>query len=135
MNNIQALVRKYYPLITQLFRFGIVGLTAAAINFSTVIYLVQIWQLTPLVANVFGFLVAFQMSYWGHRLWTFNGTTALHRVALPKLIFISALNFGINESLFYILLSMNLPYPIALLIVQTVLPVFTFLSNKLWVFR
>jgi len=122
-------------LFAQLLRFGIVGLTAAALHFSIVVGAVEYLALLPLIANVFAFAFAFQISYWGHRLWTFAGTTSLHREAFPKLMLIQVINFAANESLFYIFLNLNLPYPVALLIVLTTLPVFTFISSKLWVFR
>lgn len=132
MNNF---FKQYSPLFFQLCRFGIVGLVAAAIHFCVVIFLVQRFSFLPLSANVFGFLMGFQMSYWGHRVWTFNDTEALHRVALPKLLLVQCLSFAANETLFYIFLALSLPYPIALIIVLTVLPLFTFASSKLWVFR
>lgn len=123
------------PFIKQIFRFGIVGLSAAIIHFSTVVYLVQTLTFDPLLANIFGFILAFQMSYWGHRLWTFNATETLHRAALPKLLFIQIICLIANEFLFYIFLMLNIPYPIALFFVLAILPVFTFASSKLWVFR
>ena len=129
------IVAAYSPLFLQIFRFGIVGLTAAAIHFSVVIMLVQTYFMAPLVANVLGFIVSFQLSYWGHRMWTFNDTAALHRVALPKLLFVQILNFTANEGLFYFFLMLHLPYQIALLIVLTTLPIFTFFVSKWWVFR
>lgn len=132
------LAEKFYatlPLFLQIMRFGIVGVIAAAIHFSTVVMLVQGWDMAPLVANIIGFMVAFQMSYWGHRLWTFNDTESLHRVAVSRLLVVQVLNFAANEILFYIFLSLNLPYQLALIIVLTVLPVFTFISSKMWVFR
>jgi len=135
MNKYFAQLKFYFPLITQIFRFGIVGLTAATVHFSTVIFLVQMRFFIPLIANILGFLVAFQVSYFGHRLWTFQSTLTLHRIAIPKLLFVQSINLVANESLFYVFLSYHLPYPIALLIVLTILPIFTFISNKLWVFR
>jgi putative flippase GtrA len=128
-------LRAYLPLIYQLFRFGIVGIIAASIHFSIVVLLVQNNLLTPLLANIVGFAGGFQVSYWGHRLWTFNASATLHRVALPRLIVVQVISLLANETLFYIFLSLNLPYPVALLIVLTTLPIFTFISSKLWVFR
>lgn len=123
-----------FTLFSQIFRFGIVGLLAAAIHFSIVVLLVQTINVEPLLANVFGFAIAFQASYWGHRLWTFHESVALHRIALPKLLLVQVLMFLANETLFYIFLSLQLPYPIALIIVLGVLPIFTFMASKLWVF-
>lgn len=133
MNNI--LVKKYIPLFSQIFRFGIVGLTAAAIHFSIVVWFVQVWLFAPLVANIFGFTISFQVSYWGHRLWTFRDSIASHRVAVLKMLIVQLTNFVANEILFYIFLQCHLPYPIALLIVLMILPIFTFISSKLWVFK
>lgn len=135
MNKLSRALNVYYPLFFQLCRFGIVGVTAAAVHFSIVVSLVQLNGLPPLLANVFGFAISFQVSYWGHRRWTFQDSVALHRVAFPKLLFVQLINFAANESLFYILLSFHLPYVFALLIVLAVLPIFTFIVSKMWVFR
>lgn len=124
----------FSSLRKQILCFGMVGIIAATIHLSMVILLVQFFTLTPLLANVFGFLSAFQMSYWGNRLWTFQQTEALHRVALPKLLIVQSVLFVANEALFSVFLMLNLPYPIALLCVLTILPVFAFASIKLWVF-
>src|SRR6266545_1566470 len=97
-------------LFLQFCRFGIVGLTATLIHYSIVVELVQKISMQPLIANIFAFLIAFQMSYWGHRLWTFNDSVSLHRDAFPKLLLVQSLNFTINESLFYILMTWGLPY-------------------------
>lgn len=122
-------------LSRQLSRFGVVGLTAAAIHFSVVVMLVQAASCPPLLANVFGFIVAFQASYAGHRWWTFSEATVQHHIAMPKLFTVQIVNFMANESLFYIFLSLHLSYKLALLLVLSILPVFTFLSSKHWVFK
>jgi putative flippase GtrA len=122
-------------LIAQLFRFGMVGLSAAAIHFCTVVLLVQNDIYPPLIANVIAFIISFQMSYWGHRLWTFNDTITAHREAYSKLIIVQLLNLAASEGLFYFFLTLQLPYPVALLIVLTILPLFTFTVSKFWIFR
>lgn len=132
--SLQALHARF-PLFPQLFRFGVVGLSAAIIHFSTVIILVQTYHFAPLVANILGFLTAFQFCYWGHRKWTFSDTQTMHRIAFSKLLIVQLINFAMNELLFFIFLSLNLPYPIALIIVLAVLPIFTFAASKLWVFK
>jgi putative flippase GtrA len=122
-------------LFFQLCRFGLVGIVAALMHFSIVVTLVQTWHMHPLVANIVGFLFSFQLSFWGHRLWTFSDSEAPHRVAYPKLLTVQLINLAANETLFYILLSLQLPYTLALAVVLTVLPVFTFVSSKFWVFK
>lgn len=135
-NLLRSFIRQsHFSLFHQILRFGIVGLLAAILHFLVVILLVQYGFFSPLIANIFALFISFQLSYWGHRLWTFQDTITLHREAFPKLIAIQLLNFSANEFLFYLFLTFHLPYQIALLIVLTILPVFTFFSNKFWVFR
>lgn len=123
-------------LFRQLIRFGMVGASAATVHFSIVISLVEVGLMQPLIANVVGFLVAFQVSYWGHRYWTFHETSALHRIALPKLLLVASSGFAANESLFYIFtVVFNLPYPLALFLILSILPAINFTLSKLWVFR
>ncbi|HTM64465.1 MAG TPA: GtrA family protein [Gammaproteobacteria bacterium] len=121
--------------LLQVARFLTVGVGAATVHFTIVVLLVQLLNYAPLIANVGGFVVSFQVSYWGHRLWTFSETDVSHREAYPKLVMVQVLNFCMNEYLFYFFLSYNLPYPLALLIVLSILPAFTFVMNKFWVFQ
>jgi len=119
----------------QIMRFGIVGGTAAIVHFSMVVWLVQEFSYAPLVANVAGFLLAFQVSYFGHRLWTFSETSVLHREAYPRLVAVQVMNFSLNEMLYYVFLSLHLPYQLALLIVIAIMPIFTYLTSRWWVFQ
>lgn len=121
--------------LIQISRFLTVGSLAAAVHFSVVVLLVQYVGYEPLIANVGGFVLAFQISYWGHRLWTFSETEISHREAYPKLVMVQITNFGLNEIFYYFLLSLHLPYQVALLIVLAVLPIFTFVTSKFWVFQ
>lgn len=125
-----------FPLLKQLTRFGIVGLIAAAVHFSILIFLVEIGHIKPLVANFFAFIFSFQVSYWGHRSFTFRGTRVRHRVAFPRLLLVGSSGFFANEGLFYVLLTMfGMPYMLAQFFVLTILPLANFTLGKLWVFR
>ena len=125
-----------HKLLMQIMRFGIVGSSAAFVNFIIVVALVESGTLPPLYANMAAFVFAFQVSYFGHRFWTFNETIIEHRVAMPKLLLISGANFFANEGLFYFFLNtFQLPYTVALLLVLAILPVVTFTVSKLWIFR
>lgn len=128
-------IQTYLPLFWQIFRFGIVGLTASGVHFSLVVLFVQMFGLPPLVANMVAFPLSFQCSYWGHRSWTFHDTSASHRSALPKLVMVQLINFTASETLFYIFLQLHFSYQAGLLLVLTIMPIFTFISSKRWVFR
>lgn len=126
---------RFYPLFLQLVRFGIVGLCAAGVHFSIVIFLVEMGHFKPLIANMVAFMFGFQVSYFGHRNFTFAGTQTSHRVALTRLFFVCCSGFVANEGLFYVfLMILNLPYPIALFFVLTILPIVNFTLGKFWVF-
>ena len=123
-------------LLKQIIRFGLVGSSAALVNFSIVVALVETGLFTPLAANIFAFFIAFHVSYFGHRYWTFHRSSQPHKSAMPRLLLLSITNFIINEGIFYVFLNtFKLPYPIALFFTLAVLPVITFTINKLWVFR
>lgn len=124
-----------HKLLPQFMRFGIIGMFAAIVHLGTVILLVESNLLPPLLANIIAFMIAFQVSYFGHRLWTFQADTE-HRRAFPKLLLVSCTTFIANEGLFYLLMTIfKMPYIAALFIVLTLLPIFTFTLSKLWVFR
>lgn len=123
-------------LFWQLTRFGIVGVSAALVHFSIVILLVESDSMEPLIANVIGFCTAFQISYWGHRMWTFSGTTQKHTVTFSRLLLVSILAFIVNEGMFYVFMQQfAFPYPLALILVLSILPLIIFTINKLWVFE
>jgi putative flippase GtrA len=122
--------------VKQVLRFGIVGTTAAVVNLAIVIGLVEFKLLSPLGANIIAFAIAFQVSYFGHRLWTFSRTTNTHKTAIPRLLVISVSSFIANEGFFYVFLTVfQLPYILALFLTLTVLPVISFIFNKWWVFQ
>lgn len=92
--------------------------------------------LPPLAANVFAFLVAFQVSYWGHRQWTFTARDLRHRKTLPRFILVSASSFALNEALYFLLLRYTaLDYRTALFIVLAVVSILTYLLSRQWAFK
>lgn len=123
------------PPLLQMMRFVTVGVLAACVHFSIVVLLVQGFSYVPLIANIGGFLISFQVSYVGHRLWTFSDTVVEHREAYPRLVMVQIMNFALNESLYYLFLSLHLPYQLALLIVIAIMPAFTYATSKWWVFQ
>ena len=121
-------------------RFGIVGLTAAAVHYWVVIVLVELLHIAPLQANVGGFFVAFWVSYFGHRHWTFSDTVATHtdvkHSSFLRFLLVALLGFCMNELLFYLLLRYaGWPYYFALAVVVFTVAVMTYVLSRLWAFR
>lgn len=122
-------------LAAQLLRFGTIGSFAALVHFSVVVTLVSLTLMHPLFANIIAFLIAFQVSYFGHKYWTFDDIAQKAKTAWLKFFTVAVLSFLLNEFLFFILLTQTqLYYPIALLIVLMIVPPFTFILSKTWAF-
>ena len=89
----------------------------------------------PLIANIGGFLVAFCVSYTGQRYLTFKAADIPHRRALPRYFLVSVSSFGLNEALFYLLLTYTpIPPQIALAIVLLSVAAGTFVMSRRWAF-
>ncbi len=121
-------------------RFGIVGLTAAAVHYWVVIALVELLYIVPLQANFGGFFVAFWVSYFGHRHWTFSDAVATHtegtHSSFLRFLLVALLGFCMNEFLFYLLLRYaGWPYYFALAVVVFTVAVMTYVLSRLWAFR
>lgn len=120
-------------------RFGIVGLSAAAVHYWTVVGLVELARIVPLLANVGGFVVAFWVSYFGHRHWTFSDTldpAGGRKTSFLRFLLVALIGFCMNELLFFLLLHYAaLPYYIALAIVVLTVAVMTYILSRLWAFR
>lgn len=123
-----------HPSFAQLYRFGIIGIAAACTQFAGVLFLVHFFYLNPYLANALAFLVAFQVSFQGHKFWTFSSETE-HSHTMPKYLVVALLSFCLNEGLYtYFLLRLNLNYSVALIIVLIIIPPVTFILSKFWAF-
>ncbi|MEN2428096.1 GtrA family protein [Chromobacterium vaccinii] len=119
----------------QLFWFGVVGVSAMLLHFALVTLVLVPLGVPPLVANVLGFLGAFQLSYWGHRRFTFEAGHVPHRQALPRFFGVSCLSFCVNEAMYFALLRLTpLDYRVSLAVVLFAVAALTFLLGKLWAF-
>jgi len=120
-------------MISQIIRFGCVGAVATAVHLATVWLLVGMLLISPLWANVAGFALAFQVTYFGHRRWTFR--TAKRRGDYTRMLMVSLGGFAINEGMYSVLLHMtSLDYRISLVFVLLAVAVITFIGSRLWVF-
>lgn len=122
-------------LRTQLFRFGCVGCLAALVNMCLLYYLVTYYFIPPLWANAVAFVVAFQVSFWGHRYWSFSSSQQVG-LSLVKFLLVAVISFLANESLYaFFLYHLHFHYLISLICVLCVVPPLTFLFSKIWAFR
>lgn len=120
----------------QLSWFVAVGTSAAFVHWVVVVLLVSGAYLTPLVANVVGWVVAFGVSFMGHYQLTFRYQRGHIKDAVWRFFLLSAIGFAINETSYAILLKQTrLPYELLLAIILVGVAAFTFLASRLWAFN
>jgi putative flippase GtrA len=121
-------------MMLQLMRFGVVGVAAMVVHWLVAVALVRL-GLAPLIANVLAFAVAFNVSYWGHRRWTFAATTA-HGTTVRRFFAVALGSFALNEFLYYLLLRFTrLDYQTALALVLVAVAGLTFVLSRYWAFK
>ncbi|MDB6060653.1 MAG: GtrA family protein [Verrucomicrobiaceae bacterium] len=121
-------------MITQLARFGAVGIAAMAVHWIIVALLVP-FGIAPLIANIIGFAIAFNVSYFGHRNWTFNSAAA-HSNTFTRFLTVAIASFLLNEAMYSLLLRFTaLDYRVALFIVLGAVAALTFVLSRYWAFR
>ncbi|MDQ2780658.1 MAG: GtrA family protein [Pseudomonadota bacterium] len=115
--------------------FIAVGCTAALVHWAVVVGLVSGAGWRPLAANVAGWLVAFGVSYSGHRRWTFRDQDAPLQRSLLRFFLVSATGFLVNEGVYALLLDWSvLRYDAVLAIVLVVVAGFTYWLGRHWAF-
>ncbi|MCL1127453.1 GtrA family protein [Shewanella surugensis] len=116
----------------QLNRFALVGVLATIVHLS-VSRLVFFYQANfpEFGVNAIAFSIAFFVSFWGHKHFTFqvNGS-------MMKFLGVSLLGFVVNNILlFYIINAGFLTGWNAILLSTLSVPILTYFLSKLWVFR
>lgn len=123
-------------LSNQLFFFLAIGASSALVHIVTVLNLVSYAQLSPLLANIFAFLIAFNVSYLGHKYLTFAGLENSKQLSLPHFFLVASSGGIINECLYYALLHYTqLNYLIALVLVLGLVAVYSFILSRFWACR
>lgn len=121
-------------MLAQVSRFIGVGITALIVHWLVVRMLVP-QGMPPLIANVFGFVVAFNVSYFGHRKLTFKAEELNHSRTLPRFAAVALGSFAVNETLYALLLIFTpLRYDLALFFVLGVVAVLTYIFSRFWAF-
>ena len=116
--------------------FILVGISAAVIHLFIVWLLVKASSLTPLQANIAGFLGAVNISYFGHSQFTFKPSKSISVTNFMQFFAIACIGFLINQvAYFYALKWFGEKFYLPILAVVLVLvAVFTFVFSKFWVF-
>lgn len=112
-------------------RFGGVGAAATVVHLSVAAIAFIIWPtISPFLANLVAFLVAFQISFWGHRRFTFR------REGRASRFFLLALGgFALNNGVLAALLAVSpLQGFIAIVLATFTVPLLMYFAARFWAF-
>jgi putative flippase GtrA len=115
-------------------RFGIVG-TAAALCYASTSFLI-VWSGlgSSISATIIGHVAAALISYYGHLHFSFQ-VEPNHRRFVWRFLVVALTTFALNLILTWSLTSiLHAPYQVPIAVVTVVLPVASYLVNRLWVF-
>ncbi|MCB5189848.1 GtrA family protein [Methylobacillus arboreus] len=116
--------------------FTIIGTIAALVHYVSAIILESAMRFSPGSANLLAFLLAFPVSYFGHRMLSFAGNHSEHRHALPRFLLVACTGFATNQLLLLSLLAFSpTPFWLALALVMIVVALATYVLSRYWVFR
>lgn len=121
--------------IFQLARFTTTGSAAALTHYSIVMLLFK-RNIALQYANLIAFLLAYWVSYFGHRIFTFKAQHIAHRQTLPKFTLVAGLGFLFNES-FLLLSNLYFSAPVSTLVCVAIVltSIVTFLLNRFFAFQ
>jgi putative flippase GtrA len=119
----------------QIARFGMVGILATSVHGASFLVLVETLQVRAVAASVGAFLIAFIVSYGGHRHWTFKARSGDTRGSLVKFAATALLGLFVSAGTTYLIVGiLAANYLYALVLVVVAVPVATYLLSKMWVF-
>ena len=117
--------------------FLLVGTIAAAVHFAVLTLTVEYGGITPLVANIIAFAVAFCASFAGHYRLTFRGSGAHWCRSVQRWLAVSLTGFAANQPLFALgihWLGATYYQPLWFVVTAAV-TAFSFAAGKYWAFR
>ena len=116
------------------FWFLAVGASAAATHLGVFAFLQA--HMLPELANALGFVVAFFVSFSGHRLLSFKDASTSVGTSLGRFAVTALVGFATNELIFALLLRIvGLPPLVALVMALVLAAGQTFVLGRFWAFR
>lgn len=122
--------------MTQIARFGIIGVFTASLDFGAMILLIKYAGADYLLATAVGFCIGSVVNYLLSILWVFrSGRFSRRRYEFTSFIFFSLLGLGINQlSMLLLVQTGGVHYIPAKILTIGVVTAFNFVSKKYLVF-
>src|SRR5262245_43443142 len=120
--------------VSELLRFGLVGVAASVTHVIVALLLIERAGLPLLAANALAFSVAVFVSYFGNHAWTF-GRTGYHRKHFPRFLAIALGGLALNRIIVFLAVeAAGIPYLYGILLVVIIVPGLSFALSKCWAF-
>lgn len=114
--------------------FGLIGALATAVHYLSALLFIELMGMGVLISNFLAYCVAVLVSYTGHTKVTFRA--AASRDNFVRFITVSLTALGLSQLLLFCLQALGwFPYQFNLLLGVGIIPVYSFLCNKFWVYR
>lgn len=122
------------PPMLEMARFGSVGVVATAVHYGVALVANAITG--PYLANVAGYCAAVSVSYIGHQRFTFriSPELALHRRRFPRFVATSLSALVLSQAVLAGGLAGGIPDALALAGAVLIVPPYTFVVSRFWVF-
>lgn len=123
-------------LSKRLIFFLFIGGMAALTHLCVVYLLVSHIDMNPLIANIFAFLLAFNVSFAGHKHLTFAKLSNQKELSLPHFFLVAASAGLLNEGVYYLFLRFTpLNYMTSLIVVLALVAIYTYCCSRYWACR
>jgi putative flippase GtrA len=121
-------------LLSQIFYFGAVGITATIVNYVAALIFHEQLSVSLYTAQLLGYCLAVTISLLGHSKFTFRSQLTFG--VFFRFVVVSLSTLGLSEFLLLCLESLlAISHRFSLLIVVCTIPVITYILSKLWVFQ
>jgi putative flippase GtrA len=116
--------------------FAVIGAVAATVHYVVAVSLEFTQVLSAIHANTAGFLLAFPVSYFGHRQLSFSGQNSSHWHAFPRFFIVALVGFLANQLLVInAIYFTSVPFWLVLGIVMVMVAVSTYFLSRFWAFK
>jgi putative flippase GtrA len=124
----------HWDIARQVSKFGMTGIIATIVHSLVLVVLVEFGGWAPTPANLVAFLSAAVVSYTGNYYWTYDSNRD-HRHSIWRFVFVALIAALMNYLIFTLMVDQwNAHYLLALVVVITIVPLFSFTVQRYWVF-
>jgi putative flippase GtrA len=123
------------PLLIQLLKFGIVGISNTLITLAVYTLLLKVFGVWYLAASAIGFVAGAVNGFLLNRRWTFRGHVG-DALTPVRWGVVQGCGLALNEALLYLLVDdVRLDKLLAQVCATAIVTVLTFFANRAWTFR